>query len=156
MQNKKERLLEIKRIVSSNYITKQEELLKLLNLKGYDITQATLSRDLKELNVGTKYVENIGNVYFFPEEKNITYDVPSAIDAIVSLEISGSLGVLKTLPGFANGVAAIVDNKKIDTIAGTIAGNDTILIVIKENVTKQEFIDSLTTKFSNIIKVLKP
>jgi len=157
MHNKTNRHIKIKEIITSNNISKQEELLKILQKEGFNITQATLSRDLKELNVGTKYSDEYGHIYFLPEtEDNVTKKVPSDLEAVVSLEISGNLAVLKTLPGFANSVGAIIDNKKIKTIAGTVAGNDTILIIIKDKIKKTEFVNSLADEFTNIIKILKP
>ena len=157
MQDKTKRHIEIKEIISSSNISKQDELLNILLKKGFKLTQATLSRDLKELNVGTKYKDNYGHVYFLPDnEKQLINTLPSDLNSVVSLEISKNLAVLKTLPGFANSVGAIIDDKKINTIVGTIAGNDTILIVIKENIKKKEFISSLAKEFTNIIKILKP
>ena len=155
MHNKTERLVKIKKILLSNKISKQEELLKILTENGFSITQATLSRDLKELNIGTKYDKDFGHIYFI--DKNIDeQNMPIELKSIVSLEISGNLAVLKTLPGFANSIAAVIDNKKIDTIIGTIAGNDTILIIIKKNLKKSEFVYSLSKEFVNIVKILKP
>ena len=157
MQEKQKRLIEIKEIINSQDISKQEELLNILLERGYKLTQATLSRDLKELNVGTKYIDNIGHVYFLPSsEKQVVNNLPTDLNSAVSLEISQNLAVLKTLPGFANSVGAIIDDRKIETIVGTVAGNDTILIVIKENIKKKEFISSLAKEFTNIIKILKP
>ncbi len=157
MHSKVSRLIKIKEIITSQNISKQEELLNILLEKDFNITQATLSRDLKELNVGTKHTDNYGHIYFLPEAKaNEHKTLPSDLEAVVSLEVSGNLAVLKTLSGFANSVGAIIDSKNINTIAGTIAGNDTILIVIKDKVKKNEFVNSLTDEFTNIIKILKP
>jgi len=157
MHTKTNRQIAIKEILSSHQISKQEELLTILTKKGFELTQATLSRDLKELNIGTKYDKNFGHIYFIPNQSftPIINEV-SELKGVISLEISGNIAVLKTQAGFANSVAVIIDNKQIDSIIGTLAGNDTIMIIIKEKVKKKEFIDSLNKTFTNIIKILKP
>ncbi len=157
MHIKADRLLQIKEIISKQNISKQEDLLNILHSKDFHVTQATVSRDLKELNIGTKHDNNFGHIYFIPEEDNlIKQNTLSELDGIVSLELANNLAVLKTLPGFANSVAAIIDSKKIETIIGTVAGNDTILIIINEKTKKKEFINSIYKEFSNIVKILKP
>ena len=157
MRNKTNRQISIKEIIASNKISKQEGLLNILHEKGFDITQATLSRDLKELNAGTKYDLEFGHIYYFPEDIEITENSqPSELNNITSLEISKNIAVLKTKSGFANSVAVYVESKNIKSIIGTVAGNDTILIIIDEKIKKKEFIDSLNKEFTNIIKFLKP
>jgi len=157
MQSKTERQIKIKEILSVNKISKQEELLSLLIEKGFSITQATLSRDLKELNVGTKYDKDFGHIYFIDEEQSVNTSTEAIeLNSVVSLEISRNLAVLKTLPGFANSVGAIIDERNIPDIVGTVAGNDTILIIIKENIKKTDFLDSLNKEFVNILRILKP
>ncbi len=157
MQGKTERLIKIKQILIENKISKQEELLKILVDNGFTLTQATLSRDLKELNVGTKYDKNFGHIYFVEEEKQIKKDAEAIeLDSVMSLEISANLAVLKTYPGFANSVGAIIDKRNIPEIIGTVAGNDTVLIIIKENLKKTDFLNSLSKEFLNIFKILKP
>ena len=157
MQSKIERQIKIKEILSVNKISKQEELLNILVEKGFSITQATLSRDLKELNVGTKYDKDFGHIYFIDGEQPMNTSTKAIeLNSVVSLEISGNLAVLKTQPGFANSVAAIIDERNISEIVGTVAGNDTILIIIKENIKKTDFLDSLNKEFINILKILKP
>ena len=78
------------------------------------------------------------------------------LNNIISLEISKNIAVLKTKPGFANSVAVHVESKNIKSIIGTVAGNDTILIIIDEKIKKKAFIESLNKEFTNIIKFLKP
>ncbi len=158
MRGKTKRLIAIKEILFLNKISKQEELLNILVKRGFSLTQATLSRDLKELNVGTKYDKDFGHIYFIDntEDEVEMQTNPSDLNSVVSLQISRNMAVLKTLSGFANSVGAIIDKRNIDCVVGTIAGNDTVLIVIQENINKQEFVDSLSKEFTNIINILKP
>jgi len=157
MKNKTNRLIKIKELILSNKFSKQEELLEKLIDFGFTITQATLSRDLKELGVGTRYDKGHGFIYqIFDDGETINLQNQTRLNSGVSLQISGNVAVLKTLSGFANGVAAVIDAKEIKTIIGTIAGNDTVLIVIRENVSKKEFLDSLLSEFTNIINIYKP
>jgi len=157
MQTKVERQIEIKGILSDYKISKQEELLTILVKKGFELTQATLSRDLKELNVGTQYSKDFGCIYFLPTQNpSIITNEISELKGVISLEISENIAVFKTQAGFANSVAVIIDNKQIESIIGTLAGNDTIMVVIREKVKKKEFIDSLNKEFIDIIKILKP
>ena len=154
---KTNRQIAIKKIIASNKISKQEELLNILHEKGFELTQATLSRDLKELNAGTKYDSEFGYIYYIPELiEIIKNNKPSELKNIISLEISKNIAVLKTKPGFANSVAVYVESKNIKSIIGTVAGNDTVLIIIDERIKKKEFIDSLNKAFTNIITVYKP
>jgi len=157
MHNKIERQIKIKEILVSNKISKQEELLSILTKEGFDLTQATLSRDLKNLNIGTKYDKDFGHIYFIPSDSPTpTEHIVQELKGAVSLKISKNLAVLKTEPGFANSVAVLIDKKQLPCIIGTVAGNDTILIIIDEKIKKKEFIDSLNKEFTNIIKILKP
>jgi len=157
MQTKNQRLITLKKIIQENYFTSQDEILKELKNQGFTITQATLSRDLKELGVGTYYHDKYGQVYYLPEDAMIAIndDDLNELFAIKSLKISHNIAVLKTKSGFANSVAAILDQKKINTIIGTVAGDDTILMIIDENVSKTDFLNSLQQHFKNILKVYK-
>jgi len=157
MQAKNQRQITLKKLIVENYFSSQEEILKALKNAGFEITQATLSRDLKELGVGTYRHDKYGHVYHLPDEAFIAIndDDVNQLFAIKSLKISKNLAVLKTKSGFANSVAAILDQKKIETIIGTVAGDDTILIVIDENVSKEDFLASLKKHFKNIMKVYK-
>ena len=112
---------------------------------------------MKELNVGTVYNKKLGHIYVIPEKKmDINSQLHNNLNNAISLEIPGNIAVIKTLPGFANSVAAIIDSREINEIAGTVAGNDTIIIVLKENIEKKQFIDVLQKEFNNIPEIIKP
>ena len=141
--NRSKRLLEIRNLVKTRKITNQEEMLRLLNKRGFNYTQATLSRDLKLLKAGKIADEERGHIYVLPDdspsnpenERDVSYAVSRGI---LSSEYSGNMAVIKTLPGFASGIALRIDNLKAFEIIGTIAGDDTILVIARDGIRRQE------------------
>lgn len=96
-----------------------------------------------------------GSVYFIPDEIHlIEGESKPPIQGIVSLEISANIAVLKTLAGFANSVAVKLDEKELPEVIGTIAGNDTILMIIKEGVPKEKIIQVLGIQFPELLEIL--
>lgn len=141
--NKKLRLDAIKSIISAEKISCQEDLLDALSAKGYKLTQATLSRDLKQLKVA-KANSVVGKSYYVLPNNTMykrVADVPAVevrhADGFVSLRFSGNIAVLKTMPGYASRMAYEIDNANLEHVLGTIAGDDTIMIVIEEGVSKE-------------------
>jgi transcriptional regulator of arginine metabolism len=125
--DKVNRQIAIKQIISEQVIGSQEELCDALHKSGFEITQATLSRDLKELGIvrmnapeGLRYVLNPLN-----EERRLQSFIGYEVERISANE---SLVVVKTLPGRAQGVAEIIDSLHNSLILGTIAGDNTIFI----------------------------
>jgi len=155
MNQKNLRLKEIKDILSNRQINKQEDLLNILHRRGYNITQATLSRDLSILNVAKKSSAKYGTIYFIPEESNnSSMQQQDFLYGAKSLAFSGNLAVLKTLPGYANSVGALIDAKEIKQLLGTVAGNDTVLIILKEDSSRDDFLTNLGSFFSNVNMLL--
>lgn len=155
MSSKSDRLLEIRKLINTNKIHRQEELLSLLVNRGYDTTQATLSRDLRELKVGKIHDAHFGSIYFIPDEV-IFKDGESRtpLQGILSFQFSGNMAVVKTQPGFANSVAVKMDEKEISDIIGTIAGNDTILIVFKDGLSRDEAQAIIQSHFPELLEIL--
>ena len=150
MNPKQERLIAIKDIISNNAVERQEELLNLLKSKGLEATQATLSRDMKLLKI-SKAPNLAGDyVYMLPAGNNYTNVLsPEKIEetiptGVATIEFSGQLAVLKTRPGYASAIASDIDRKAQREIVGTIAGDDTILIVPREGITREKIIDVLS------------
>ncbi|GHU65806.1 arginine repressor [Bacteroidia bacterium] len=150
MKTKKERLSLILDLVRKHAFGNQEELLKLLHQSGFEVTQATLSRDIKYLKI-IKSPDASGNYIYVSSAKNI-YSKNKVSDksgneltikGFISLEFSGNLGVIKTRPGYAMGIASDIDGKASHIILGTIAGDDTILIIPREGVEKKAIIEAL-------------
>lgn len=139
MKTKSRRLEAIKLLVSSKEIGSQEELLQELRSEGFELTQATLSRDLKQLKVAKAASMNGHYMYVLPNEtmyKRIHTPLKAtemmSTSGIQSINFSGNMGVIHTRPGYASSVAYNIDNAVIPEIMGTIAGDDTIFIVIRE------------------------
>lgn len=138
MNEKKNRLDILKQLIASNAAGNQEDILSMLAEKGFVVTQATLSRDLKELKVAKTPDGKGGYHYKLPEI--ITPDIPEqqldmrhASVGVFSIEFSGQFGVIKTRPGYANMIATIVESALKHKIMGTIAGDDTLLLLLREH-----------------------
>jgi transcriptional regulator of arginine metabolism len=147
MNIKSKRLRAIKNIISSQKVSSQEELLSMLLKSNFVTTQATLSRDLKFLKVAKVPDPQKGYVYSLHEgvgkqtEEMTTDDFP--VTGIESIEFSMNMAVLKTKPGFANGIASVIDSHGLYEILGTIAGDDTILLIAREGVTRNDVVNAL-------------
>lgn len=159
MRNKTKRLISIRKMIESDRISSQEELLRKLKAIGLDATQSTLSRDLKSLKVGKVPDEEKGYIYVVPGNLQTSQkeDKVAAIltDSIVSIEFSANMAVLKTLPGYANAVTVLIDNENYFEILGTVAGDDTIIIIMREGISRQELINALTTIHPEMHKLYK-
>lgn len=141
MKKKANRLDAIKMIISSKEVGSQEELLQELGQEGFELTQATLSRDLKQLKVAKAANTNGKYVYVLPNDimyKRIGDQSTGDMlinNGFISLQFSGNIAVIKTRPGYASSMAYDIDNRESDTILGTIAGDDTIMLVLHEGAT---------------------
>ncbi len=147
MKGKAQRLTAIKNLISTQKVSSQEELLHLMEKLGFTTTQATLSRDLKFLKVGKIPHPDKGYVYELPSGtlKPVS-EVPDnfPVGSVESINYSGNLVVIKTRPGFANGVASVIDSHDPYEILGTIAGDDTILLIIREGVSRGHIFETLS------------
>ena len=157
MKVKNDRLEALRMIISSQELGSQEELLSALKEEGFQLTQATLSRDLKQLKVA-KAASMRGNyVYVLPNDtmyKRVStpHNVREMmqVPGFLSINFSGNMAVIKTRPGYASSIAYNIDNNHIDEIIGTIAGGDTIFIVIKQGISKEEVIRALSEVVPNM------
>ncbi|WP_321479060.1 arginine repressor [uncultured Bacteroides sp.] len=142
MKKKANRLDAIKMIISSKEVGSQEELLQELSREKFKLTQATLSRDLKQLKVAKAASMNGKYVYVLPNDtmyKRATDQSPSEMlmnSGFVSLQFSGNIAIIKTRPGYASSMAYDIDNREFGDILGTIAGDDTIMLVLREGAEK--------------------
>ena len=157
MKVKNNRLEALRLIISSQQLGSQDELLTALQKEGFKLTQATLSRDLKQLKVAKAASMSGHYVYVLPNEtmyKRVS--TPNSIremmkvPGFVSINFSGNIGIIKTRPGYASSIAWNIDNSDIPEILGTIAGDDTIFIVIKEGVKHQQVINALSDVVPNM------
>jgi transcriptional regulator of arginine metabolism len=147
----------LKMLISSMELGSQEEVLQALEREGFKLTQATLSRDLKQLKVAKAASMNGKYVYVLPNDtmyKRVTRPRTAMemlqTSGFISISFSGNMGVIKTRPGYASSIAYNIDNSESPNIIGTIAGDDTIFIVIKEEATREDVISDLTPIIGNI------
>ena len=157
MKVKNDRLEALRMIISSQQLGSQDELLEALKHEGFKLTQATLSRDLKQLKVAKAASMRGTYVYVLPNDtlyKRVTTPHTlremQQVPGFQSINFSGNMGVIKTRPGYASSIAYNIDNNHIDEILGTIAGDDTIFIVIKQGVSKDEVITALSRVVPNM------
>ena len=119
-------------IIDNEEVETQNELMIELKNRGFKVTQATISRDLKELNIIRVPVGKLKYKYILAN-KSITMDRMVQIfkDAVQNIELNDNMICVKTLPGMAQGVAEMIDNIDNKTIVGTLGGNNNILILCK-------------------------
>lgn len=157
MKSRKDRIEVLKMLVSSRQMSNQEEIIQAMAKEGYHITQATLSRDFKLLKIAKAASMNGKYVYVLPNEtmyKRVTTP-QTAVEMLkepgfISINFSGNLAVIKTRPGYASSIAYNLDSCDIPILLGTIAGDDTIILVIKEGVSHQEAIKALSEVMPSI------
>lgn len=133
---KKERLNVICVLIKENEISTQEELTEKLNEMGFNVSQATVSRDINELDLIK--VEGIDKKSIYRKAEKMNVDIPQKIKDLfkqitVSIVAANNLIVVKTLNGNGSSAGMAIDQMHIPQILGTIAGDDTLLIVAKNN-----------------------
>lgn len=149
-QDKNTRLEVIKMIISSQELSKQDELLRELEKAGFPSTQATLSRDLHQLRIVKAHNELGELIYMLPEQRryqrvsdtHMTVQQMNKLGAL-SVKFSQNIAIVHTPPGHASHVAYDIDNAHIDEILGTVAGDDTIFIVLAEDVDRPQVLNKL-------------
>jgi len=151
---KTQRLIAIKKIIKQHKIFSQEELLEKLKKKGFDYTQATLSRDLKTLRIIKHPDENGNYIYTLREimasEKKPKVNSEIALNGFISIGFSNNLAVIKTFSGHAAVISSTIDAANIYEIIGTVAGDDTIIIVPREGAKKADLINALKVNFPEL------
>jgi len=141
------RLARIHQLVSSMAIRSQSELVKLLAAEGIDVTQATLSRDLDELGaVKLRGADGGAAVYVIPDEGTVVRGVEGGTtrlgrllhELLVGIDYSANLTVLRTPPGAAQFLASAIDRAALHEVVGTIAGDDTVMVIAREPLTGED------------------
>lgn len=137
LRTKAARQYQIRQVIRQHHVATQEELGLLLAERGFDVTQATLSRDLDELGAVKAPVSG-AVCYVVPDSAGMDSvgaagDVSAvsrvALDAVLSIEFSGNIVVVRTKPGAAQYLASAIDRASIAQVLGTVAGDDTIMVV---------------------------
>ena len=157
MKVKTSRIETLKMLISSKELCSQEEVLQELKKEGYTLTQATLSRDMKQLKVAKAASMNGKYVYVLPNEtmyrrvhKPLSAGEMTRNSGFLSVQYAGNMGVIKTRPGYASSIAYNIDNSDIPAILGTIACDDTIFVVIKEYANLEELTLDITKAVDSI------
>lgn len=154
MKERLARLKAIKRLIKNNRIASQDELLTYLQRDGFDVTQATLSRDLKLLKVGKVSDGNASYVYALPSDEERAEGeqilVQDFLRGYVSIDWSGNIVVIKTFGGHADSVSNALDCMNMDEILGTVAGDNCIFACLREGVTGKQFMNALKLRIPDI------
>ena len=151
MNQKSKRLSIIRKIIRSEYISSQEELIKRLDECGVQITQSTLSRDLKYMHVAKVPHKEKGYIYVLPNNSRNDHVVSSNIsDNITDIAFSGNMCVISTKPGYASAISVPIDNKGISEILGTIAGDNTILLILRDGFDMDSLMEQLYMLFPSL------
>lgn len=156
---KTERLTALRILLATHELSSQEDVVKAMAKRGIEMTQATLSRDFKLLKVAKTTNGSGKRVYSVPEEtafKRVHKEQPKRTDlplafGYVSLQFSGNMGVIRTKPGFASSIASNIDNAGLNSIIGTIAGDDTIFFVMNENASIVEVTEQLSSIIPDMV-----
>lgn len=143
---KGQRHIKIREIITNREIETQDELVESLRHAGFQVTQATVSRDIKELML-IKVPTDAGNYkYSLPtaQRYNPVQKLQRAlVDSFVGIDHTGNLVVVKCLPGTANSVAVLIDNMEWPDLLGTICGDDTILMICRNEDYSNFIIDQI-------------
>ena len=148
MNAKEQRLSAIESIIRAEVIRSQDDLQKSLIEKGFDVTQATLSRDIRQLKIIKTHDSQGRYVYILPDMTMQEPRLPTALLDESAVEFSGNLAVIKTRSGYAMGLASDIDDHAPEEILGTIAGDDTILVIPRDGYTRVQ-VRAALAKFLN-------
>ena len=133
---KAERQNEIRKLIKNNKISKHSQLVQLLADKGMHFTQATISRDIHEMNIVKVASEHNGYIYVLPEESENGLERKAGqiiSESMVSLESQQFIVIVKTVPGYAQALGSLLDQLVFPEVRGLLAGEDTIFMETKSN-----------------------
>lgn len=137
-------------IIERNDIDTQEALIEKLKEGGYNVTQTTISRDINQLKLVKAVTASGSYKYIVPDvkrENNRTVMNSALTDAVIKIEAAKNIVVVKTLSGMANAIAVCVDSLNHNEIVGSVAGDDTIIIVTKDDDVAEAMAANLRTAF---------
>lgn len=145
---KEKRQAEIIRIISESAVETQEQLLERLRLSGIKTTQATISRDIKELHLVKEPAGGGAYRYALVPQKhghtNHTGRLRNIFkEGVVSFDVAQNIVVVKTMPGLGSAAGAALDNMEIQGFVGSLAGDDTAILIMRTNRDAEEFLDEI-------------
>ena len=134
---KTQRQAKIMEIISNTNVVTQEQLLQLLQEAGFTSTQATISRDIKELRI-VKELTALGTYRYTTAAKEVPATFSNRLNTIfrecvTSFDYAQNIIVIRTLPGLANAAASALDAMDLSVVLGTLAGDDTVMVVMRDN-----------------------
>lgn len=147
---KGQRHIKIRELITNSEIETQDELVDCLKSLGFNVTQATVSRDIKELHLVKVPLLDGRYKYSLPADQRfnpLQKLKRSLMDAFVKIDIAGHMIVMKTMPGNANAIGVLIDNLDWSEILGTICGDDTCLIICRTPEDAKE----LSDRFINML-----
>ena len=134
---KSQRQAKIMEIISTTNVETQEQLLALLQRAGFRGTQATISRDIKELRI-VKELTNLGTYRYAPSAAEVPGSFSSRLNTIfrecvTNVDYAQNIIVIHTLPGLASAAGSALDAMNMSVVLGTLAGDDTVMVVMRDN-----------------------
>lgn len=143
MDMKSKRQAKIMEIISTQNVETQEQLLAALKEEGFNGTQATISRDIKELRI-VKELTNLGTYRYTTSNGEISGSFSARLNTIfrecvVSFDYAQNIIVIRTLPGLGSAAGAAIDAMNMSAVVGSLAGDDTVMVVMRDNNTAAAF-----------------
>ena len=134
---KSQRQAKILEIISTRNVETQEQLLAALQKEGFRGTQATISRDIKELRI-VKELTNLGTYRYTTPSNEMTGTFSNKMNTIfrecvVGYDYAQNIIVIRTLPGLASAAGSAIDAMNLSLVVGTLAGDDTVMVVMRDN-----------------------
>ena len=151
MNKRTHRFSIIRQIIEAEPIASQEELIIRLKEHNIETTQSTLSRDLKYMHVAKVPHKEKGYIYVLPNNSRDDLVIsPNITDNITDIAFSGNMCVISTKPGYASAISVPIDNKGINEILGTIAGDNTILLILRDGFDMESLMEQLYMLFPSL------
>ena len=156
--SRNDRLAALRLVILNNQLASHEEVMQALARQNIEVTQPTVSRDLRYLQVAKATNSDGKQYYVLPNENDYRRqhrpepkkDLP-LVTGFESIQFSGNMAVMRTRPGFASSIASNIDAAALPDVLGTIAGDDTIFIVIREGASHLNIIDELSAVLPDMV-----
>lgn len=146
---KSNRQAEILRLIETQAIETQEQMLEELSRCGIRATQATISRDIKELDLTKQQVDGVSR-YVVAQPRQLHHNFSSRLktifrECVTSFDVAQNIVVVKTMPGLASAAGAALDGMDVEGLVGSLAGDDTAILIMRTNLMAEELCEELKT-----------
>ena len=134
---KSQRQAKIMEIITTRNVETQEQLLEALQAEGFNSTQATISRDIKELRI-VKELSSLGTYRYATSTGEMSNSFTARLnkifrECVMSYDYAQNIIVIRTLPGLASAAGSAIDAMNMNMVVGTLAGDDTVMVVMRDN-----------------------